>query len=167
MMVPGTVCVCLVVASPENSAPGRARRAKPKSRTFVVPSACTITLPGFKSRWTMPLRCALSRASAICIATGNAAVSVRGPRGNRLGLACETRPQLRVGRCQDLDRHSAIETCIARLVDLAESPCAKEGKDVVGSQSRPDGECHLVPGSRRIWSKGRRRRQVLVLPASL
>ena len=39
--------------------------ASPKSRSF-TPDFVTMTLPGFKSRWTIPCRCALSRASAIC-----------------------------------------------------------------------------------------------------
>ena len=40
--------------------------ASPKSSSF-TPDFVSMTLPGFRSRWTMPCRCALSRASAISI----------------------------------------------------------------------------------------------------
>ena len=39
--------------------------ARPKSRSF-TPDFVSITLPGFRSRCTIPCRCALSSASAIC-----------------------------------------------------------------------------------------------------
>ena len=39
--------------------------AMPKSITLTVPVGVTLMLAGFKSRWTMPLSCAASRASAI------------------------------------------------------------------------------------------------------
>ena len=38
--------------------------ASPKSRSF-TPDFVSMTLPGFRSRCTIPCRCALSRASAI------------------------------------------------------------------------------------------------------
>ena len=40
--------------------------ARPKSSSF-TPDFVSITLPGFKSRCTIPCRCALSSASAISI----------------------------------------------------------------------------------------------------
>ena len=49
--------------------------ARPKSRTFTVPSARTLMLAGFRSRWMMPCSCAASSASAICFAMGNASSS--------------------------------------------------------------------------------------------
>ena len=42
--------------------------AKPKSRTFTTPSGVTMMFAGFRSRWTMPFACAVSNASAICLA---------------------------------------------------------------------------------------------------
>ncbi len=42
--------------------------ARPKSRTFTFPSGVIITLPGLRSRWTIPLRCASSRATATWVA---------------------------------------------------------------------------------------------------
>ena len=39
--------------------------ARPKSRTLIVPSFVTITLAGFRSRWTMPREWAASRPSMI------------------------------------------------------------------------------------------------------
>ena len=52
--------------------------AKPKSSNF-VPDFVSMTLPGFRSRWVMPLRCALSSASEISIAYCNTCSSGRGP----------------------------------------------------------------------------------------
>ena len=39
--------------------------ARPKSRILTRPSGVTLTLAGFKSRWTMPFSCAASRPRAI------------------------------------------------------------------------------------------------------
>ena len=39
--------------------------ARPKSSSF-APDFVIMMLPGFRSRWTIPARCALSSASAIC-----------------------------------------------------------------------------------------------------
>ena len=41
--------------------------ASPRSRGF-APSFVSMMLPGLRSRWTMPARCALSRAAAISTA---------------------------------------------------------------------------------------------------
>ena len=41
--------------------------ARPKSSTLTVPSARTLILAGFRSRWMMPCSCAASSASAICL----------------------------------------------------------------------------------------------------
>ena len=57
--------------------------ARPKSRTFTVPSARTLILAGFRSRWMMPCSCAASSASAICFAMGNASSSGIAPRAMR------------------------------------------------------------------------------------
>ena len=38
--------------------------ARPKSSTFTRPSLVTMTLAGFRSRWTMPFSCAAASASA-------------------------------------------------------------------------------------------------------
>jgi len=57
--------------------------ASPKSRTFTVPSGRTFTFAGLRSRCTMPCSWAASRASAICLAIGNASASGSGPRAIR------------------------------------------------------------------------------------
>ena len=49
--------------------------ARPKSSTLTVPSARTLILAGFRSRWMMPCPCAASSASAICLAIGSASSS--------------------------------------------------------------------------------------------
>ena len=41
--------------------------ATPKSRIFTSPSSVTMMFDGFRSRWTMPLACALASALAACI----------------------------------------------------------------------------------------------------
>ncbi len=53
------------------------RRARPKSSSF-TPSFVSITLPGLRSRCTMPCRCAQSSAAAIGIAIANASSTVNG-----------------------------------------------------------------------------------------
>jgi hypothetical protein len=47
--------------------------ARPKSSSFTCPSAVTITLAGFTSRWTIPNRCAVASAltTARAIATAS------------------------------------------------------------------------------------------------
>ena len=50
--------------SSEGSLTGAIAFASPKSSSL-TPDFVNITLPGFRSRWTIPCRCALSRASAI------------------------------------------------------------------------------------------------------
>ena len=46
--------------------------ASPKSSTFTAPAGVIFMLAGLRSRWTMPLSCAASSASAICRAIGRA-----------------------------------------------------------------------------------------------
>ena len=61
----GVACVG-IAESPESTAGVVAPRhlASPKSRSF-APDFVSMTLPGFRSRCTIPWRCALSSASAI------------------------------------------------------------------------------------------------------
>ena len=40
--------------------------ARPKSKTFTVPSGRSLIFAGLRSRWMMPCSCAASSASAIC-----------------------------------------------------------------------------------------------------
>ena len=50
--------------------------ANPKSRSLTVPCGVTIILPGFRSRWTIPARCAACRDAAICIAYPTASATL-------------------------------------------------------------------------------------------
>ena len=50
---------------PETAPSPAPERARPKSRSF-APVFVSITLPGLRSRWTMPCLCAALRASATC-----------------------------------------------------------------------------------------------------
>ncbi|HET9372386.1 MAG TPA: hypothetical protein VFO19_19120 [Vicinamibacterales bacterium] len=59
---------------------GSAALANPKSSTFAVPSDLTLMLAGFRSRWTMPASCAVSRATATCLAIASAWEIGSGPR---------------------------------------------------------------------------------------
>ncbi len=56
--------------------------ARPKSRSL-TPDFVSMTLPGFRSRCTMPWRCALSRASAISSPYRSVWSSASGPRASR------------------------------------------------------------------------------------
>jgi hypothetical protein len=67
-----------VAVSVASEAEGIVGRARPKSRSF-APVEVSMMLPGFRSRCTTPLRCALSSASAICIPYFNTCSSGRGP----------------------------------------------------------------------------------------
>ena len=67
--VPTTPCVppsAVEEAAPAASGSSTIDFARPKSSTFTVPSRVIPMLAGFRSRWTMPLLCAASSASAIC-----------------------------------------------------------------------------------------------------
>ena len=66
-------------------------------------------------------------------------------RGDRAGFALEPLAELRVAgevRRQDLDRDGAIETRVARLVDLAHPARAERRHDFVRTESRTGGERH-------------------------
>ena len=64
--------------------------ARPKSRTLTLPSGRSLTLAGFRSRWTIPFSCAASSASAIWRAMPSASsIGMRPARdalGERLAL---------------------------------------------------------------------------------
>jgi hypothetical protein len=65
---PASVSGFSTVASTERPpAAGAATLARPKSSSF-APVRVSMMLPGFRSRWTTPLRWALSRRSAISTA---------------------------------------------------------------------------------------------------
>ena len=59
--------------------------ARPKSRTFTLPSGVSLTFAGLRSRWTMPFSWASSSASAICCATTRASSTGSGPALQPLG----------------------------------------------------------------------------------
>ena len=62
--VSGLACVGNVERPPAAIPAGSAIRARPKSSSL-APVFVSMTLPGLRSRWTMPARWALSSASAI------------------------------------------------------------------------------------------------------
>ena len=53
--------------------------ARPKSRSFTVPSGVTFTFAGFRSRWRIPRACAAPSASATWRATSRTPPSSIGP----------------------------------------------------------------------------------------
>ena len=84
---------CASVAMTDAPETGRAPAAasgfaRPKSSSF-TPVFVSMTLPGFRSRCTIPCRCALSSASAISIAVAQdlldrqRALARAGPRASR------------------------------------------------------------------------------------
>ncbi len=142
---------------------GSSAFARPKSRTFTVPSSRTLMLAGFRSRWMIPASCAASSASAICLAIGSASASGIGPwamrsasvgpstravnvgdirmveRRQHLRLAAETGETVgivRDGREQNLDRDLAVQFRIARAIDLAHAAGAQRRDDFVRPEAR-------------------------------
>ena len=87
--------------------------ARPKSSTFTTGASCraesvraSITLPGFRSRWTKPARWAAARASASCVAIRNVSSSDRGfPSPWRANRAASVSPS----RCS-ITRNSTPST---------------------------------------------------------
>ena len=61
---------------------GAIARARPKSRSL-APDFVSMTLPGLRSRWTIPLRCAASRAAAISAPHRMTSGRGIGPRSSR------------------------------------------------------------------------------------
>ena len=84
--------------------------ARPKSRTFTMPSARNLMFAGFRSRWMMPFSCAASSASVICLATGSASSSGIGPRAMR---------SARVGHLDELHHQRLYAISLFEAVDCA------------------------------------------------
>ncbi len=81
--VPGSVWTVTVVSPPRPSAITRAEVARPKSRILICPSRVMKTLPGFRSRWTIPLAWADESPSAINAANSIACRHDRRSRARR------------------------------------------------------------------------------------
>src|SRR5262245_28006728 len=83
--------------------------ARPKSSTLATPAGVSITLPGLRSRCTIPLSCAVSSALATCRAIANASSSgecaALETRRERLALdQFEHQEALAPGLLQAIDR---------------------------------------------------------------
>lgn len=66
-------------------------------------------------------------------------------RGQRARLALEARQSLRIPDepiRQHLDRHVAMQLCIARTINVAHSARADQGDDLVAADTRPGREAH-------------------------
>jgi len=67
-------------------------------------------------------------------------------RGEQFGLALKPRQTLGVA-CkrvrQDFDRHVALQSRVARAVDLAHPSGADEGEDLVNAEANAGREAHL------------------------
>ncbi len=102
--------------------PGRA--ARPKSRSLTPPRV-SITLPGFRSRWTIPARCAASSACAIWAPRRRTSGSGSGP------LARALRERLAL---DELEHHvvqlGALDRRAADVVDRADVRVV-EGRDAL------------------------------------
>ena len=98
---------------------GSSALARPKSRTFTVPSGRSLMFAGFRSRWTMPCSCAASSASAICRAIGSASSSGIGPCGDPLR---ERRPldQLQHQRADAVRLFEAVDRRDVRMIQRRE-----------------------------------------------
>src|SRR6202161_3505323 len=80
--LPGNGCVTVGELDISLTA-GAAPIAKPKSSSF-APAFVSITLPGFRSRWITPWRCAFSSASQTWMATRSSSGVGIGPCSMRL-----------------------------------------------------------------------------------
>ena len=65
-VIAGVVIVGELVTPGLNADAGSSAFARPKSRTFTVPSGRSLMFAGFRSRWMTPCSCAASSASEIC-----------------------------------------------------------------------------------------------------
>ena len=97
--VPRTASLSVIAAS--------STLATPKSRTFAVPSASSMTFDGFTSRWTMPCSWACCSPPAIwrasATASSNGSAAAREARLQRLAVVERHRDeQLPVGGLADL-----------------------------------------------------------------
>ena len=94
MAVPGIVSALrtAIVSSSETIGPACLRRpstlARPKSRIFTWPRALTKRLAGLMSRWTIPLACADSSASAIWIPSSSSSGTSSVPAPIRWAKVC-------------------------------------------------------------------------------
>ena len=78
--VPYRDSVSCVSRSPSGASP---ILASPKSRIFRTPSGVTMRFSGFRSRWTIPARCAFARPSASCAPRSSSSGIGSGPRARR------------------------------------------------------------------------------------
>src|SRR5713226_8482734 len=92
--VTGVVRVAAAV-SVVPAASGGAAFARPKSSSL-APDAVSMMLPGFTSRCTTPVRCALSSASAICIPYFSACSIERETSGGHHAMDMGMKPELLV-----------------------------------------------------------------------
>ena len=94
--------------------------AMPKSSSF-TPVRVTITLAGFRSRWTMPASCAASRAPATSRAIASASAGSRRPCANRAASVSPSSYRERGNRCRydTRDRFHVADMWVIQLRDGA------------------------------------------------
>ena len=148
------------------SAPARSssRRARPKSVILGVPSAVSRTLAGFRSRWTIPPRCAASTASASVASSAAASRAGRGVPASfwaRLPpstiLHREVRPAVQVADVVDL-HDVRVPQRRHRLAPRAGSapapPAGRRGRPGASSGRRCGRAAGAAPGRRRPSRRG-------------
>ena len=129
-MVPGAVKLGGDVGSIEGSAPATAEAlafASPKSSSFAIdaedapPLRVSMMLPGLRSRWTMPARCAVSSALAIWIAIRSAWIERQRAFGQAIGerLAFYQFQDQRVDAVAVFD---PVDRADVRMVERREQP---------------------------------------------
>ena len=99
---------------------GSSALARPKSRTFTVPSSRTLMLAGFRSRWTTPASWAPCKAKAICHAMDSTSSNGIGPLDETVGQ----------GRALDqLQDQRARAAGLLEAVNLGDVRVVQRGED--------------------------------------
>ena len=102
-----------------------------------MPSARTLMLAGFRSRWMMPCSCAASSASAICLAIGSASSSGIAPARDPLRRGPRLRRAPSPARATPLDFLEAVDVRDVGMIQRRERlRFAREAREPIGIAAR-------------------------------
>ena len=113
--VPGAEVANRVIPDIEIGPAGALSFASPKSRSF-APALVSMMLAGFRSRWTIPCRWALSSASAISAAIFSAWSSGSAPFSSRAASVCPSRCGM-TRKCVPFALADVVDAADVRMVE--------------------------------------------------
>ncbi len=134
-----------VTSSPVIS--GEAGFARPKSSSF-TPDFVSMTLAGFRSRWTMPFRCAAARAAQISEPMRARASVGIGPRASRAASVSPSRssvtayetplsePKSKIARMFGWDSDATARASRSKRASASGSAATRSGRTLMAT-SRP------------------------------